>query len=134
MHSLLSLSIPPLRERKEDILPLTEFFLQEEKDEKKRDYFLTKEAKTILQNHPFPGNVRELKNIIKRAVFLTEKEKIDEEIIKKSISEPQITKKRAKISIGEIKNALKRFNGNKTKAAGELGISRRYLYKILEKM
>lgn len=79
--SAFTLHIPPLRERKEDILALTQHFLKRYNEGygvKKR---ISSAAFERLQNYPFPGNVRELKNIIKLAVVLSEGEKIDEQIL-----------------------------------------------------
>jgi len=66
--AVIPLTIPPLRERKVDILPLSEFFLSKSG----KNLFLSPEAKLELLEYSWPGNVRELKNIIERTVLMTE--------------------------------------------------------------
>lgn len=68
------ITLPPLRARREDILPLAEHFAQRMVRELGRDYFpgFTAEAKENLQNYRWPGNVRELKNVVERAVYRSE--------------------------------------------------------------
>ena len=69
--NVVPISLPPLRERREDILPLTHFFLtkfcEENRKEKKS---LTKGAEKKLLNYPWPGNIRELANALERIVVL----------------------------------------------------------------
>ena len=75
--STVSIKIPPLRERKEDIIALTHFFLQKMsfKDEKERH--ITEEVKNIFMIYSWPGNVRELKNVIESASIFAENTEID---------------------------------------------------------
>jgi len=75
--SVISLQLPPLRERKEDILPLAEFFLRHYSQKfRKPIEALTEELERVLLNYDWPGNVRELKNAIERAMILEEGKKL----------------------------------------------------------
>jgi DNA-binding NtrC family response regulator len=75
--SVISLALPPLRERKEDILPLAEFFLRHYSQKfRKPSEGLTEELERVLLNYDWPGNVRELKNAIERAMILEEGKKL----------------------------------------------------------
>jgi transcriptional regulator with PAS, ATPase and Fis domain len=78
--NVMEIYVPPLRERKEDIIPLSKYFLEKhsKKAGKKIDGF-TKEAMDILMSYSFPGNVRELENIIERAVILEKTSQIKPE-------------------------------------------------------
>ena len=75
------IQIPPLRERPEDVFELAQFYLKKYNTEYKRKRKITAKGIQALQNHPFRGNVRELINIIKKAVVLSEQQKIDSIII-----------------------------------------------------
>ncbi len=121
--------VPPLRERKEDILPLAYFFLKKYSPDKK--FFISKETEKKLLKYSFPGNIRELENIIRAAIVIAKETgvimpddlNIDEEelIIKKEISKK------------DILIALKQTRGNKTKAAKLLNIGRATLYRLIDK-
>ena len=75
--NIVSIYIPPLRERKEDVVPLTEYFIEKYSKENARQKFdFSKEAIDLLMKYSFPGNVRELENIIERAVVLSRSEVI----------------------------------------------------------
>ena len=75
--SVFTIEIPPLRDRKEDIIPLAEYFLEKfAREYKKPRLYLSEEAKEILVNYDWKGNVRELKNLIERMVILADGEEI----------------------------------------------------------
>lgn len=77
--NVVPLQLPPLRERKEDILPLCHFFLTQFcKENGKKGKTLSKRAEQHLLNYSWPGNIRELSNLIERLVVLEEKNEIDE--------------------------------------------------------
>lgn len=73
--AIISIYIPPLRERKEDILPLAEFFIgRYNRKFRKNVSHITEQTRKLLMSHDWPGNVRELKNAIERALLLEEEE------------------------------------------------------------
>lgn len=75
--SVFPLNIPPLRQRKDDILPLINYFLRYHKNDLKKDIVLSKEAESLLYSYDWPGNVRELKNSLEFAVNMMEYYTID---------------------------------------------------------
>lgn len=145
--NIIEIVIPPLRERREDIPVLIEYFLEKySKVEEKEVKGVTKDAMDLLMRYPFPGNVRELSNIIERACVMTSGNLIDVEDLPENVRDyskkdvfSQVTE-----SLGEnlfdmvrdferkiIINALKEENFVKSRAARKLGISERVLrYKI----
>jgi two-component system NtrC family response regulator len=143
--NVVTISLPPLRNRKEDILPLLEHFLKKyNRENQKNIVSLSKEARDLLMNYHYPGNVRELENIVERAVVLCRgetlsiqdlplnlregKEEAALERIRESRNLPAALEEVERQMIAE---ALEKNSGVQTKAAGDLGISERVLrYKI----
>ena len=138
--NVMEIFIPPLRERREDIDPLCTYFLQKHlpKTNKKITGF-SKEAKDILMHYSFPGNVRELENIVERAIILERSPMITPQSLPQILSMFQIET----IEPGKIKTVdeltkeytekvLDMVGGNKSKAAELLGISRTSLWRILK--
>lgn len=75
--NVVTLNIPPLRERKEDILIIAEYFLRKFSQEIRKDLKgFNKETEALIQNHSWPGNIRELKNLIERSVLVCEEGKM----------------------------------------------------------
>jgi DNA-binding NtrC family response regulator len=138
--NVMEIFIPPLRERRDDIEPLARFFLQKHlpKSNKKITDF-TKEAVEFLRTYSFPGNVRELENIVERAVILEKGPQITPESLPQSMKLFQIeTLDPGKIRTIEemnreyVQKVLEHYGGNKSKAAEVLGISRTSLWRILK--
>ena len=138
--NVMGIHLPPLRERMADIKPLSIYFLQKHlpKANKKITGF-TRESMDILMNYSFPGNVRELENIVERAIILEKSPLITPESLPHSIQVLQIdTFDSGRIlTIDEVvkeyaEKVLKILGGNKTKAAEVLNISRTSLWKILK--
>ena len=143
--NVVPITVPPLRERKEDILPLIEHFLKKFSKEMKRPAKgLSPKAKELLLKYPYPGNVRELENAIERAMAMGRGDEIQpvdlpEEI--RGIEGLIVTAPAATEDFGPLKKAVEGFerayisravehaNGNKTKAAEILGISRKTLWE-----
>ncbi|MDP2972462.1 MAG: sigma-54 dependent transcriptional regulator [Deltaproteobacteria bacterium] len=143
--NVISIHLPPLRERKEDIPLLIDHFLKKYSEiNQKKIQDLSKEARTILSRHPYPGNVRELENLIERAVVLCRGEVITTQDLPFHLQEGPSEKvweisgktKTLPDSLGEIERdlivkALHQHQGVQTRAAESLGISERVLrYKI----
>jgi transcriptional regulator with PAS, ATPase and Fis domain len=151
--NVVTISLPPLRERKEDIPALIEHFLKKyNRENNKKVGSLSKEARDLLIQYDYPGNVRELENIIERAVVLCRGEILTTQDLPLNLRDVKMEAflERAKrgrslpdaleeIERQEIVKALEKFSGVQTKAAEELGISERVLrykmkkHKIAEK-
>lgn len=142
--NVVNLIIPPLRERKDDIILLTEYFIKMYSQKNSKMVFgLTREAKDILLKYDFPGNVRELENAIEAAVVLCRHEAIDVDDLPASFkqvdTEPILDESGsllAKLEAIEKKlifEALEKHAGNKSRAARALGISEKNIRDRLKK-
>jgi len=139
------ITIPPLRERKEDIPLLSRHFL-EKYSRRKPPPQLTPEVLGILMNHSWPGNVRELENLMERAALLCEGAEVEPSNLSfetegipslpgETIPLKKATEKTVKIIEKEkIMQALAAAGGNKAQAAKILGISRGTLYNKLREL
>jgi len=137
--NVMDIYIPPLRERREDIEPLSIYFLQKHlyRYNKKITGF-TKKAIEILLNYSFPGNVRELENIIERAIIIEKNPLISPESLPQSLTmfnietiEPNNIKTMDELNKEYAEKVVEMLGGNKSKAAELLGISRTSLWRIL---
>lgn len=129
--SELSFCISPLKERKEDIPLLVKSILKKNKADK---IIIKQEALCKLQQYSYPGNVRELESIIKRAVAYCKNDLIEEKYIQftqKLNIRNKKRKRKSDYTLDEIIDALVKNQGNKSKAAKEIGMSRVHLYRIL---
>ena len=88
--NVLPLFIPPLRERREDILPLALDIVQQFNRELKKDFTgFTAAAAELLQRYPWPGNIRELRNVIERMMILSREKQIDEDALPEEVRDYQ---------------------------------------------
>ena len=147
-----TLNLPPLRERKEDILPLAQHFLDlhtaRRGTEKKR---LSRLSEPLLLNHDWPGNVRELRNAMERAVVLAAGSVVEPEVLPEEIrnnkgqpmaflESPQHPRAEELTPITPLREleraviieALSRLGNNVTKTAKQLGISKATLFRKLK--
>jgi len=143
--NIVAIKIPPLRERKEDILPLIEFFLLKYANENKKETFtISKEAVDQLMKYSYPGNVRELENSIERAVVLARGNTLTQNDLPMSIkgfireevselTEGNLVEKVEALERKLILNALTKSNGNQTQAGKLLGLTERNLRYKLQK-
>ncbi len=139
--NVMDVFIPPLRERKEDIPPLLKHFLHTSaKKENKKITGFSKEAMDILISYGFPGNVRELENIIERAVILEKASTIQPENLPQTIKlfevetiSPNRVKTIDELNRDYAERILDFVDNNRSKAAELLGISRTSLWRILKK-
>ncbi len=142
---VIEISIPPLRERGEDIILLFDYYL---------DYFagkyrkgkkvLDKSAKDALLNYSYPGNVRELKNIAERVIIMHQGDVISKEDLLLQPTEANagefdnftrtLKEAREEFERKYILNVLKKNSGRISKTADELGIERRHLYRKLSSL
>jgi DNA-binding NtrC family response regulator len=141
--NIVSIKIPPLRERKEDILPLLQFFIDKySKKNNKENIEISKEAVDLLLKYNYPGNVRELENIVERAIVLSRKNLItvnDLPLNVKGFVQENSTNIFSETLVEQVEalekkliyDALKKSSGNQTQAGKILGISERNLrYKL----
>lgn len=138
----VEITVPPLRERGEDILLLTDHFLDlYAKKYMKQAFRLSAAAKKKLMNYAFPGNVRELQYVIERAVIMADGDTLDVEDIvfspieqvAKAPAAPVVTRNLEEMERAAIEDVISKHNGNISRAAKELGITRGALYRRLEK-
>jgi DNA-binding NtrC family response regulator len=138
--NVMEIFIPPLRERRDDIPPLANYFLEKHRPRyRKKITGFSKEAVDILMSYSFPGNVRELENIIERAIILEKETLITPESLPQTLKMFQIqTIEPDKLkTIGEVNReyagkVLELYGGNRSKAADVLGISRTSLWRMLK--
>jgi two-component system NtrC family response regulator len=136
---VITLRLPPLRERPEDISFLAQYFLDRYSSELGRGRFsLTPGAKLAMQHHPWTGNVRELEHRVQKAVLMSgsrmlEEEDLEIEAVKcpKRMSLRQARHEADRKTIGD---ALRLTGGNVSRAAELLGISRPSLHELLRKL
>jgi DNA-binding NtrC family response regulator len=131
--NVISIQLPPLRDRGDDILILANNFAKSFADqEQKKVPKFSDRALNILKNYYWPGNVRELENVIQRLVLMTESDLIDAPDLPNLMRFTQLrntgfNRTLAEIEYEYVKNVLASVNGNKTQAAKILGIDRKTL-------
>ncbi len=144
--NVLSIEIPPLRERRSDIPVLMEYFLKKHTRDTKRDIKINAEAKRLLENYSYPGNVRQLESAIERATLLCENDTITIEDLPPEMlqeSKPASADELFKlppegvnfedVERSLIMQAMERTDNNITKSAKMLGLTFRTLQYRLEK-
>lgn len=142
--NLLPINLPPLRERREDILPLALYFLKEFANRWDTDWEITEDALAALYAYGWPGNVRELKNNIRRACILATEPIISADLLPFSVPKMPLVARVSETSEAlpyplwvvereHIGKVLAKVEGNKSKAARLLEIDRKTLYTKLER-
>jgi len=134
---VVAINIPPLRERREDILPLAEHFVKKYAEENKKDIRnLSPEVIEFMLNYSWPGNVRELANMIEHGVILSKTNAVTMAELPSDIVHPVSSEEKTieAVTRKHILSVLKETKGNVTKAANILGIQRMTLYNKLKKM
>ncbi|MEN6319566.1 MAG: PEP-CTERM-box response regulator transcription factor [Syntrophaceae bacterium] len=141
---VITISLPPLREREGDIILLAKAFLNRYADEnRKKIKGFSEQALDTIINYNWPGNVRELENRIKRAVIMAEGVKITPVDLDMAEFAPSPERKYENMGLKEarermekelITKALSRNNGNLSRTAADLGISRPTLYDMMAKL
>ncbi len=149
-----SIHIPALRERKEDIMPLAQMFLTKFSEIRKRKFkFINKSALAELENYSWPGNIRELQNVIERSTVLYDDTELkihhiclnsnneSAETLIKNISDDELIIKFPEngISLDDIEEMIvnflvERFEGNKSKVATYLNVSRNTIRRKLKEL
>ncbi|HZQ56321.1 MAG TPA: sigma-54 dependent transcriptional regulator [Bryobacteraceae bacterium] len=134
----IEIHLPPLRERKEDIAPLANFFLATHARRYRKNLAgFDAGALQAMHDHPWQGNVRELNHVVERAVLMAQSGCIKSADLALR-SGPSGTPRLEDMSLEEveeflIKKALARYGGNVSHAAGALGLSRSALYRRLQR-
>jgi len=138
--NVLPITLPPLRERGDDVLLLGEHFLLQAAQETRRPARrLSLHARALLRNHSWPGNVRELRNALSRAVMLCADEIVEpvhlgiEPVQPPSPPPPSLAEAVGEAESRRIQEALTATGGHKGKAAELLGISRKTLWEKLNR-
>jgi two-component system, NtrC family, response regulator len=134
----IAIEIPPLRSRPGDASLLAHAFVRRFAEEQRRNTItLMPEAIAAIENYPWPGNVRELENCIKRAVIMADGVSINASDLdlKADNSENHLNLRQVRDEAERkaVNHALARADGNVSKAAETLGISRPTLYELLER-
>lgn len=139
--NLISIHLPPLRQRRQDIPLLVDFFLHQSS----LSPAITPDAISYLQSLPFPGNIRELKNLVERTVLMAEGEELTAADFRQSLSPsshesvcPSLSSTGSSPTLEELERAaiaasIQKHAGNLSLVAKELGISRGALYRKIEK-
>lgn len=134
----MEITLPPLRERKEDIFPLAEYLLEKFKTKyRKPELIFSENVKNEIQNYSWPGNIREMENVLERAVILADKSEIDNYDLHFSPIDVS-GEMNSNLTLEEmekemIQKSLRKNQGNISKAAEDLGITRAALYRRIEK-
>jgi Nif-specific regulatory protein len=144
--SVVTLDIPPLRERPEDVLPLAEFFLERFcRQANRKKLIIGPDAAKRLQLHGWPGNVRELRNLMERVAFLTSGDQVGTEDLAFILSPQRDAFEDLSEGIGlaeatdrfqqeYIRRAIKRAQNNMSDAARVLGLHRSNLYRKMKQL
>jgi len=143
--NVIQIHLPPLRERKEDIPLLVEHFINKFRSLYPTGGEITDEALELLCRYDWPGNIRELQNVIERALILSQGDPITPAHLPKELLQSGSGRAKLKIEIPDegisleevekelIREALKKAGGNQTKAAALLGITRATLLYRMQK-
>ena len=135
----IHLEIPPLRERKEDIIPLAELFIERfAKQYDKGPLTLSEDAKQKLKEHPWYGNIRELEHAIEKVVIICDGTTISDAVFhfpKKSLSPTRDSEAETleDMELVMIRKAIDKHEGNLSAVASQLGITRQTLYNKMKK-
>ncbi len=140
--NVVNIKVPPLRERKDDIPLLTAEFVKEYCARERKSLQVSSEVMDILQGYEWPGNIRQLRNIIERAAVLARGKTITVRDLPDELRIHTVRKARAdsivrplrEVELAAVRAALLEVKGNKSRAAELLGISRKALYKRLKEI
>lgn len=144
--SVVTLDLPPLRDRPEDILLLAEHFLGQFAAQARRPSLqLTSDARRRLQAHGWPGNVRELRNLMERVAFLAATDRVDVDDLAFILSPEEDGGPQLSLDLGLeaatrefqkdfIRRSIKQVNNNMTDAAKLLGLHRSNLYRKMKQL
>ncbi len=136
--NVVGIKVPPLRERRDDIPLLVSEFVKEFSAAESKTVSVSDEVMGIFHRHPWPGNIRQLRNTVERAVVLARGDVITPKDLSgefqplgRAVEVMAPIRTIKDLQMEAIREALEGCNGNKSKAARMLGISRKALYKRL---
>ncbi|HEV7732097.1 MAG TPA: sigma-54 dependent transcriptional regulator [Candidatus Binatia bacterium] len=140
--NVIPLQLAPLRERREDVLPLARHFLARHAAEAGRRLQFSEEAEAALIAHAWPGNVRELENAVERGVVLARSEQVTPEdlLLQETIDAPlpggagSLHDAVDRATAERVTAALEAARGNRTEAARALGVDRTTLYRLMRRL
>lgn len=139
--NVLPLNFPPLRKRRDDILPWVDYFMKDAQKRYKRYFTLTQGARDYLQRYDWPGNLDQLRGLCERTVLTAERRTIDEVFLRRELEQlaPRIAPESGQIVLVkdpkamELADLLKKHDGNRQAVADELGISKTTLWRYMKK-
>ena len=139
--SVISLELPPLRKRRDDVLPWVNFYLEQAQNQHKRYVSLTKGAEEYLKSYDWPGNLDQLRGICERTVLTAERRTVDEVFLRRELEQlaPRIDAETQQVVVVkdpkalEIAELLKKHGGDRQKVADELGVSKTTLWRYMKK-
>ena len=138
--NVITIEIPPLRRRKEDVPLLAQHFLEKYgKENDKQNLELTPEAMRTIESHHWPGNVRELQHAVERAVIMCEGNRlVADDFLLIAAASPGEAVSFDSYNLEEVERevisrVLRNHQGNVSSAARELGLTRTSLYRRMEK-
>lgn len=133
--SVVVINLPPLRERGDDILRLAEDYLRHFSDRYDRPSLsFSPQFRDALLNCEWPGNVRQLSNVVEHAVIMTENSTIDVDQLPDDVLAGRGVRSQVELSEETIKAALRRTSGNRSQAAQLLGIGRTSLWRAMSRL
>jgi len=144
--NVVTLELPPLRERANDIMQLAEHFLDDfAKKARRRMPQFSAAARKRLETHAWPGNVRELRNLMERLAYLSQEDRIEVEDLAFILSprgetpmvanlDQPLAEATAEFQVEYIKRAIERAGGNMSQAASQLGLHRSNLYRKMRQL
>jgi DNA-binding NtrC family response regulator len=143
--NVVSIELPPLRERTEDIVLLSSHFLEKYcRESGKQIQRISREALGLLEEYPWPGNVRELENTMERAVLLESSPEITPESLPEKMGrrrhdsagdqDIQVLESLEDMARSHVMSVLDKTKGNKAKAAEILGINRTTLWRMMKRL
>ncbi|OGH59561.1 MAG: hypothetical protein A3G34_03970 [Candidatus Lindowbacteria bacterium RIFCSPLOWO2_12_FULL_62_27] len=135
--SAVTLSIPPLRDRAADIRLLADNFLKQHAAKLRRKLTWTGEALDVLERRSWPGNIRELQNVVESAAIFAETDAIGPDAVRDDsagLPPSDLSGRRQEAELAAIREALQIEKGNVTRAATRLGLTRRGLQLKLKKL
>jgi DNA-binding NtrC family response regulator len=138
--NVVTIEVPPLRTRPDDIDPLTDHFLARYCQSYNRSLRLTPESRNLLRSYDWPGNIRELRNVVERAVVLAQSNPLEAHELQSFIgaagrppSDGTLEASVAEAERAALERALEQARGNITEAARILGVERPSVYRIMKR-